>query len=161
MRDCGEFQRGSAIQFDVSGQRVAVLGTVGEELTKAVGLKVRPLYAELDLDLLLTLPGRDRRFVGLPRFPSVSRDLAIVLEDQISYQQLEDLLQTLALKSLVNTQLFDIYRGKQIGPGRRSLALRFVFRHDERTLTSTEVDEQMSKIIGAVESGLKAEVRKA
>ncbi|HMS18193.1 MAG TPA: hypothetical protein PKA37_15220, partial [Planctomycetota bacterium] len=153
------FEQGACASLRVGNETVATLGIVGSELAKHVGLKSRTLYAELHLDLMLSAPGRNRRFEGLPRFPQVSRDLAVILDESIPYQRLKNAILGSAPEFFVGMELFDIYRGKQVGEGKRSLALRFVFRHDERTLLGSEVDAQMAKIMAVAEKELGGSVR--
>lgn len=140
--------------------RVAVFGAISGRCAKMAGLKVRPVYGELDLSLLAGGPARRRRFTGLPRFPAVERDLAVVLREETPYQALEETVRGAGLRDLESLELFDIYRGRQAGEGRKSLAIRLLFRSPARTLLSSEVDGHMDAVMRAIESRLGGEVRK-
>src|SRR5690606_23551977 len=95
----------------------------------------------------------------LPRFPTAERDLAFVLDHAVSWAQVEATARAAADATLRKVELFDEFTGKQLGAGKKSLAFRLSFRHDERTLTSEEIQAQMEAVIRAVKSKLGGELR--
>jgi phenylalanyl-tRNA synthetase beta chain len=86
---------------------------------------------------------------GIPRQPFAERDLAVVAPLEVGYAQLRALLAGAAGPQLASLEPFDVFLGEQVGAGRRSLALRFRFRHPERSLTDAEVDERMKDVMQA------------
>ena len=159
VQDAPSFESGSALYFQYDQQVLARSGYVDKALLKLMGLKVRPVYFELDVDALLRAGGLERQFEELPRFPGIERDLAVILKRDVSYAQLESLVDEVDLAHLDSLELFDVYEGKQVGKGRRSLAIRMVFRSLKRTLTAEEVDQGMSRLLVAIEERLGGEVR--
>jgi phenylalanyl-tRNA synthetase beta chain len=96
----------------------------------------------------------------LPRFPGVQRDLAIVVDKSLSYGRVEQALQEASLARLRQYQLFDVFESDKLGAGKKSLALNFRFRDEEKTLTDEEVEQMMQKIIRIFERDLQAQVRR-
>jgi phenylalanyl-tRNA synthetase beta chain len=128
---------------------------------KELGLKVLPAYGELDLLALRTLSRGPRTFTGLARFPGVVRDLALVVDEGRPYGDIERTVREAAPRHLEGLELFDVFRGAQIGKGRKSLAIRLAFRSPEGTLTSDEVEAEMQRLMGLLRTEIGAEVRGA
>ncbi|MCA9180300.1 MAG: hypothetical protein KDA51_02585, partial [Planctomycetales bacterium] len=120
----------------------------------------RPIaLAELDTQALVDARQRVSMFKPLARFPAVKRDLAIVVDDTVLWADIEGAVRALNTPHLRGLEFFDEFRGKQIPAGKKSLAFAMVFRDEERTLVSSEVDEQVSKIIEALKATCGAEIR--
>ena len=100
------------------------------------------------------------RYRELPRFPGVQRDLAIVVDKSLPYGRVEQALQQASLARLRQFQLFDVFESDKLGAGKKSLALNFRFRDEEKTLTDEEVENMMQKIIRIFEKDLQAQVRR-
>ncbi len=107
----------------------------------------RIAVAELDVDLLLALSRTAPRFHSLPRFPAVSRDIAVVVDTATPYALLEDVARSAADPVLLQSlTLASLYTGDRMEPGKKSVALRLSFRAPDRTLTDAEVDSQMEAV---------------
>ncbi len=106
---------------------------------------------EFDVETLWSLATRRVRYVPLPKYPAVLRDLAVVAAEEIAYQTVEQTVKRAGGVLLESVKLFDVYRGERIPEGTRSLALSLTFRSPERTLTDEEVDEVMAQIVRALE----------
>lgn len=107
----------------------------------------RIAVAELDADLLLALSQATPRFHALPRFPGVSRDIAVVVDKAVPYALLEDVARSAADPTLLQSlTLASLYVGERMEPGKKSVALRLSFRAADRTLTDAEVDKQMEAV---------------
>jgi phenylalanyl-tRNA synthetase beta chain len=146
-------------QILVQGRRIGYLGHPARNLLKEAGLKVRPVYGELDLAALQDLARQVKKFTELPRFPPVVRDLALIVEELVPYGSVESAIRGLSLEHLESHALFEVYRGPQIGEGRKSLNIRLVFRSSEGTLTSETVDRQMTRLGDRLRQDLGAQVR--
>jgi len=92
----------------------------------------------------------ERAFRKLPSFPVVERDLAFVLDESVAYKRMHDAIRAVGGEWLEKVELFDVYRGKQVGDGKKNLAVNLIFRHPARTLTDAEVDEWIDTITSAV-----------
>jgi len=143
----------------------ALVGVVGQLDPAVVDARGFPrdeeLYAfELDLDAMASLQSPDDlRAESLPRFPSVVRDLSILVDSVLPAATVRGTIRSAAPSTLVQVAEFDRYRGKGVPEGRVSLSLRLTFRSSDRTLTDQEVDEAMARIVSALASQHGAERR--
>jgi phenylalanyl-tRNA synthetase beta chain len=110
-------------------------------------------YFELSVDRLARHVQTKRKFVSLPRFPGVARDIALVVGGALPAGELQTAIQRLGGENLKRVELFDLYLGEQVEAGRKSLAFRLEFFHAERTMTAGEVEESVERIV----AGLKKE----
>ena len=119
-----------------------------------------PLYtAELSVDAICGCQGPDPLYVPLPRFPAVTRDLALVCDEALTVGELEQCIRDAAGKTLASVSLFDIYRGPGIPEGKKSAAFNLEFRAPDRTLTVSEVDALVEKILSALSGSLGVSLR--
>jgi phenylalanyl-tRNA synthetase beta chain len=136
------------------------LGTVGElhpRVAKAFGLSGITYLIEIDLDKLSSFAVTVKTFQAIPRYPSTSRDIALLVDDKVTYQQICSIIQSF---SLVNSVvLFDFYVGEQVPAGKKSLAFRIVYQSSTHTLTDGEVDEVQTKILDRLQRELGATLR--
>jgi phenylalanyl-tRNA synthetase beta chain len=103
--------------------------------------------------------GADPEYVPLPKVPAVTRDIAVVCDEAITVGALEDCIRRGAKGLLKEVSLFDIYRGKGIGEGKKSVAFNLILRSDERSLTAEEADEDLQSILRLLASELGAVLR--
>lgn len=153
---------GSTAPFLVRGRAASVasggclLGVIGQLLpaqseTRGLPAADEIYVAELDLEALDRLaPSEDAQVVPLPRFPSIVRDISIVVDEPVRAEQVRGTIAGVAPGSLVGVREFDRYKGKGIPEGRYSLSLRLTFRSPERTLTDADVQEAMGRIMDAL-----------
>ena len=94
------------------------------------------------------------------RFPSVQRDLAIIVDKSIAYGNIENVIKRLNISRLHEIRLFDVFKSDKLGERKKSLAINFTFIDEEKTLTDKEIDAMMEKIMQTVESEFGAEIRK-
>jgi phenylalanyl-tRNA synthetase beta chain len=94
------------------------------------------------------------------RYPAVHRDLAIIVNKAVPFEEIEKATHSARLNKLRSIRLFDIFESEKIGAGKKSMAVSFTFQDEEKTLTDKEIDGMMNKIIGAYEKELNAEIRK-
>jgi phenylalanyl-tRNA synthetase beta chain len=144
------------------GTPVGSAGQIRPALLDARGFPPsEELYAfELDLDAIAARqPGRDLRAESLPRYPSVVRDVSILVDSILPAADVRGTIRSAAPATLAQLVEFDRYRGKGVPEERVSLSLRLTFRSPDRTLTDSEVDEAMARIVSALESKHGAERR--
>jgi phenylalanyl-tRNA synthetase beta chain len=133
--------------------RLGVLGQLAPALSEARDLAAADeIYvAELDLDALNQLvPLSDAQVESLPRFPSIVRDISIVVEDSLAAGRARETIRSVAPDTLVQIREFDRYKGKGIPEGRYSLSIRLTFRSPDRTLTDADVQAAMERIVAAL-----------
>ena len=127
-----------------------VLGHAGElhpKVTAALELPPRTVAGELDVDLLVAATGTPVEAAPLSTYPPAHTDVALVVDEQVPAAQVEGALATGAGPALESVVLFDVYRGEQVGEGRKSLAYRLTFRASDRTLTTDEVSALRDKAV--------------
>jgi phenylalanyl-tRNA synthetase beta chain len=141
--------RTGAIYFQ--GQLVGHLGEVHPLVAKAYDLPNQAYLLEIDLLSVLPQAGKMPSFKSLPRYPAISRDLALLVPVKVPAVQVEHIIQASAGEYLEAIQLFDVYQGKQVPDGFRSLAFSLLYRAADRTLTDAEVHSSISSIEAALE----------
>ena len=140
-----------------------IVGFVGRPIAQWLDrfdLKVTPYYFELRRDHLVAASDLVPTFEMPSRFPGIRRDLAIVVDDAVSWGDVENLVAGLDLPHLEEVEVFDEYRGKQIPKGKKSLAFSLSYRSHERTLTNEEVDDLQDKVVTLIGEKTGAEIRK-
>ncbi len=140
--------------------QVGVMGQIHPNVAKNFGVDGELYCAELSFDsLYYHAMGADPEYVPLPRFPSVTRDIAVVCDEAVTVGALEKAIRKGAKGLLKEAALFDIYRGKGIDEGKKSVAFNLVLRADDRSLTSEEADEDVTSILEALEQDCGAKLR--
>ena len=141
----------------------AVLGWVGEihpDAREAYGIDIPVVAFELNLDAMLASAGTQEAYREFSQFPSVEHDLAIVVNEDVTCEDLERRLRSAGGKLLVGVRLFDVYRDKErVGEGKKSMAFALTYRSDDHTLTSEEVEKAHSKLVTKVCKATGGEVR--
>lgn len=142
------------------GKTVAVIGVVQPALCKAYGIKQEVYAAELAWDLIFELIRYNKvRYTELPKYPEVRRDLALVLDKEVSYARLREVALRTERKLLRRVALFDVYEGDKLPAGKKQYALSFHLQDVEKTMTDTQVEAIMNKLIKAFETQVGAKLR--
>ncbi|MEW8043478.1 MAG: phenylalanine--tRNA ligase subunit beta [gamma proteobacterium symbiont of Phacoides pectinatus] len=136
---------------------VGYLGMLHPEIEKKLGLNGNAFVFELRLDEKLV--GRLPAFRALSKFPSIRRDIAIVLDREISFARVRDCIQRAAPQTLQSILLFDVYTGEKVDSGRKSLALGLILQETSHTLTDEEVERVMARVLQALADELDAQLR--
>lgn len=139
-----------------------IIGSVGQLHPRLVaGFKVKQpiLLAEFDFQKLLTAARIEPRYRQLPKFPTVVRDLALLIDTAVTWQAIEETIRGLGLPHLVDLRIFDIYRGRELPAGRHSVALSLRYRAADRTLTDEEIAQAQEQVVRALASRFGAELR--
>jgi len=156
---CAFFKEGLAGRIVLDGATLGILGEVSQAVADRFDLPRSPVMAELDFALLTKHAALEKSYKKLPAQPAAVRDLAVVLDEDVAWASVEQALTALALPILRKIEFFDVFRGKQVPKGRKSIALSLTFRAPDRTLTSEEVEDARQACIGALEK-LGGELRK-
>lgn len=139
---------------------LATIAKVSSKVLKGFDLKQDVWYAELKIKNLLEHQKKSVQYKAVSKFPSVKRDLALLLDQKVEYRNIQKSVDDLRLNLLREYGLFDIYEGDKIPENKKSLAMSFIFESDQRTLTIEEVDESLGKIVNCLQEKLGAELRK-
>ena len=153
------YHPGRCAQVLVNGQEVGVFGQIHPLVAQNYGVDAEFYCAELDFDQLMCGKGPDPQYVPLPKFPAVTRDIAVVCGEAVTVGALEDCIRRGAKGLLKEVTLFDIYRGKGVAEGKKSVAFNLVLRADDRSLTAEEADADVKAILETLEKELGAVLR--
>ncbi|MDO4261062.1 MAG: phenylalanine--tRNA ligase subunit beta [Eubacteriales bacterium] len=140
------------------GTVIGYMGEVHPTVANTYGIGERVYVAVLDMPSIVEKATFDRKYVGVARFPAVTRDISMVVPKSVLVGQIEEVIAVRGGRILENYELFDIYEGAQIKAGFKSVAYSLVFRAADRTLTEAEITEAMKKILNGLEA-LGAELR--
>ncbi|WP_294514490.1 phenylalanine--tRNA ligase subunit beta [uncultured Intestinimonas sp.] len=153
------YHPGRCADVYVGARHIGVLGQIHPLVSKNYGVDAEFYCAELELNDLMAAKGADPEYVPLPKFPAVTRDIAVVCGEAVTVGALEDCIRKGAKGLLKDVTLFDIYRGKGIPEGKKSVAFNLVLRADDRSLTAEEADADVKSILETLEKELGAILR--
>ncbi len=140
-------------------KRIGYMGQLHPEVQKAKDLEDTYIL-EIELEPLYAAVSADITYQGLPRYPAISRDIAVVIQEDVPAGKLLSSIKEAGGELLASVDVFDIYRDERIGNDKKSVALSLIYRHLDRTLTDEEVTEQHAKVVDLLEKTFAAELRK-
>src|SRR6185503_3411086 len=140
-------------------QTLGEFGQLQPALAKKYDLRDAVFLAELNLDLLLARRNPARSFKALPAFPSIRRDVAMLVPEATTHDAVLQVVKQTKPANLETVELFDVFRGKNVPAGQKSLAYAFTYRNTERTLTDAEVSSAHEKLVEQFKKDLQAAVR--
>lgn len=155
----GAFHPGRAGEIMIEGKRAGILGELHPQVTKAYQLPKRVVAFELDEAELFKFSNLGASLVLPSRFPAVSFDVALVVDERVDSQEVSKVITKTGGKFLRSVQLFDIYRGKPIDKGKKSMAFSLSFQADDHTLLGSEIKKAQGNIMRAVKKELGAIIR--
>lgn len=154
------FSEGLTYMLPGSKKQLAVMGTINPTLARKFDIKQPVFAAEISWPVLLELGKRVKvKFTELPKFPEVKRDLAILVDEAVSYADLRRSAVRAAKKLLKQVTLFDVYRGDKIPQGKKQYAMKFVFSDPDKTLTDSEIEKVMGKLLATFSNEYGATLR--
>ena len=150
---------GRTAEISVSGDRIGYIGQIHPEIAENYGIGTEAYIGVFDLDKINEMSSFDKLFEELPKFPAMQRDIAMLVKDNVIVKQIEDIIKDKGGKLVESINLFDVYKGKQIKDGYKSVAYSISFRAKDRTLTNEELNAPMDKILKELSEKLGAEIR--
>ena len=154
------FSEGLSYNLPGTHQPLAVMGTISPARLKQFGIRQPVFAAEINWPSLFELVKRNKiRYKELPKFPEVRRDLALLLDESVSYADLRKSAFRVGKKLLKQVGLFDVYRGDKIAEGKKQYALSFVLQDLEKTLTDNDVEKVMNKLLSTFQNEFGATLR--
>ncbi len=155
------FYPGRTAELRIGQQFLGVLGELHPQVVAAYEMPkdVPVLAADMNLDVLLDHVTENYPIKSIGRFPAVQQDIAVIVYENVTAAQVEDVIWQTGGFLLVDVRLFDVYRGEQVGNNKKSLAYRLSFQSPDRTLTDKVVAKQQTRIVKQLEKVLKAELR--
>ena len=154
------FQPGQKAILLLNGQPIGEMGAIHPETQKAYGISQKVYVAELSFQgLTANLPGAVT-YQALPKYPVVPRDIAVVVDEAVTAAQVQQVMEQAPVKVILeNVALFDVYRGKGIPEGKKSMAYSYTLRAEDRTLTDEDISGAMEALVKALHARLGAELR--
>ena len=153
------FHPGRCARVSVGGVDLGCFGQIHPLVARSYGIDGEIFAAELNFTALLSLQLPEKTYTPLPKYPAVTRDIAVVCDEAVTVAALSDCIRAAGGKLLRSVELFDIYRGKGIASGSKSAAFRLTLRADDRTLTDADSDGVVSAVLAALEKELNAKLR--
>ena len=140
-------------------QNAGVLGEIHPDVSENYGVDVNCFVAEIDLDVLFNNAKLEKKYKVLPKYPAVTRDIAMLVNDEVLVQDIEDTIKRAGGNLVEKVKLFDIYKGAQIPEGKKSIAYAIAYRDPKKTLEDKDVTKVHDKILRSLEHKLGAELR--
>lgn len=153
------FHPGKTAGLYIKKELLGVVGEVHPDVAENYEVEERCYISEINLDVLFKYANTNKKYIPLPKFPASTRDLAVIIDANVLVQDIEDTIKSQGGNLLESVKLFDVYQGKQIPEGKKSIAYSLVYRGDNRTLTDSDVSKVHDKIVKALENKLGAELR--
>lgn len=147
-----EFHPGRCALISVGGQELGALGQIHPQVAENYGIGLPVFAASLDVSVMFGNIAPEEKYKALPKFPAVTRDLALLCDVETPVIELQKVIETGAGKLLESVELFDVYTGVQIPDGKKSVAYSLTLRSNEGTLTDAEVDRAVNRIIKGLDS---------
>ena len=148
------------IDISINKKTIGKLGNVSQKILKQFGIKEPVLFADFVWDDIILMQEKNNlTYREISKFPAVQRDLAIIVDKQIAYSDIESTIKENNILSLKNIKLFDIFESEKIGIDKKSMAVNFTFSDETKTLADSDTDSMMKKIISSLEKQLQATIR--
>ena len=153
------YHPGRCAEVYAGARRIGVFGQIHPIVAQNYGVDAELYCAELDFGQLMCAKGADPEYVALPKFPAVTRDIAVVCEEAVTVGALEAAIKKGTKGLLKDVTLFDIYRGKGVDEGKKSVAFALTLRADDRSLTGEEAEAEVKRILASLEKDCGAVLR--
>ena len=153
------YHPGKTAALMVRNKKVGVFGEIHPDVTENYGIDVDCYVAELDLDALFEASSTTKTYKPLPKFPAVTRDIALLCDDSILVAEIEETIRKAGGNLVEKVQLFDIYKGAQIPEGKKSIAYAIAYRDEKKTLEDKDIAKVHDKILKALDHKLGAVLR--
>jgi phenylalanyl-tRNA synthetase beta chain len=148
------------LKLSRGNEEIGKLGKVKSALLKDFGVKQEIFYAELNTSLLFQAANPKLVIKEVAKFPEVRRDLSLVLDKQVNFNEINNVVLSTEKRLIKNIIAFDVYEGENIPQGKKAYALGFTLLDETKTLTDEEIDKTMNRLIKAFEEKLGAVIRK-
>ena len=151
----------SCVKAKIKHEVIATIGTINKKVLDCFEIKQPVLYVDIDWDKVIALNNTLQiSYAEIAKFPAVQRDLAIVVDKALKYEQVEKATWASKVNKLTSVKLFDVFESEKLGFDKKSMAVSFTFLDEEKTMTDKDIDGMMGRIIACYKKELNAEIRK-
>lgn len=157
--ECSYLHPGKTAVITIMGEKAGLIGEVHPDVLESYQINQRVYVFELRLDKLLDKISLMHKYHQLPKYPSITRDLAIVLKEEIPARKVEEIIRAVGKDLIEEVTLFDVYQGEQVAVGQKSLAYSLVYRSPEKTLTDEEINPIQEQLVNRLTNELGASLR--
>lgn len=154
------YHPGRCANMKVGVDVIATLGEVHPQVLNNYDISKRAYLAEVNITKLVKYAKANKKYVEVPKFPAVERDIAVIVDEKVEVGQIEKIVTKKAKKLLESMQLFDIYRDEKLGENKKSVAYSLIFRDKSKTLSDEEINTVMESVVSELEKSLGATLRK-
>lgn len=158
-KDNPTFHFGRTATIKINGKYAGTIGEIHPDVADEFECPQRTYIGVIEIDKLIENTSLKPEYKPLPKYPAVPRDIAMVVKDEILVKEIEDILRQRGGKILEEIKLFDVYKGKQVPGGMKSIAYSLTFRAADKTLTDEDVNKAMKKILDGLKKNINAELR--
>ena len=159
MSENPSYHPGKTAEIVIGRNSLGIFGEIHPDVAENYGVEVDCYVAELDLDRIYEFAKTVKSYKPLPKFPAVTRDIALLVDDVILVQEIENVIKKSGGNLVESVKLFDIYKGAQIPEGKKSIAYAIIYRDPSKTLTDKDVNKVHDKILKSLEQKLNAQLR--
>lgn len=151
------------VTTDYTGEPVelGIMGEIHPDVCETYSIGTRAYGAELFFDLICELSDREIQYRQLPKYPSTSRDIAMIVDEDIQVGDMMKVIKDAGTEILEDVKLFDVYRGHQVDEGKKSVAFSLTYRHEDKTLTDEETEAAHSSVLAALKEKFNANIRES
>lgn len=153
------YHPGKTAKLLIGKEEIGTLGEIHPDVAENYEVEERAYIAQINIDALYKFINVEKKYKALPKFPAVSRDIAILVDDAVLVAEIEETIRKQGGNVLETVKLFDVYKGKQVPEGKKSIAYSLTYRLENKTLTDEEVNKVHDKILRALEFKIGAELR--
>ncbi len=143
----------------IGGKKLGVLGQIHPSVCANFKIDTEVYAATLDFEVLAEYATADRHYVALPKFPAITRDIAVIVDKSVPVGEIVKIIKSQKTDIIEDSKLFDVYEGKQVEDGKKSIAYSITFRSSDRTLADEDVNPVIEKILAELEAKLGAQLR--
>lgn len=153
------FHPGRCAKISAGNKVIGIIGEIHPAVSRKYGIETPVYIAELDFENVFLNIKTDIKFKELPKYPAVTRDIAMLVDKTVPVADIENVIKKASGKMLESLQLFDVYEGKQIPEGKKSVAYSAIYRSTDRSLTGDEVQKVFDKVVKNLENQIGAQLR--
>ena len=150
---------GKAAVIEADDKRIGIVGEIHPDIMQRLDIRQSAYIFELDMQIIAAAASSPKRYSSIPKYPMIVRDVAMIIEKEIPFQRIYNAIKGLGIKLLEEVNVFDVYYGENIPDGKHSMAIRFMYRSPDRTLTDDEVTNVHSTVLESLKTRFGVEIR--